>query len=209
MGTLIATDGANPRFFVFNPLSWARTDSADLPYPGPTPIHVIDITTGQEVPSQIVTLNSTTYIRILASDVPAVGYKVFEIQSDAGNITSGGPTADASTGIIENDLYKVTVASRGAITHLLDKTRSNRELVATSSALNDLGAGSGSLAGENVGVVSATLKATSSSPLAHVTRITLWRGLNRIDIRNDVNQNSRCRPGVDVQLQSHESRCVA
>jgi alpha-mannosidase len=189
LGTLIAANSANPRFFVFNPLSWDRIDSADFPYSGSTLIHVIDVTTGQEVPSQIVTLNGTTYLRILASNVPAVGYKVFEIQSGAGSMTIGGPTADASTGVVENDLYKATVAPRGAITHLLDKTRSNRELVAASSALNDLGAGSGSLAVENAGPVSATLRATSSGPLTHVTRITLFQGLNRVEIRNDVNQN--------------------
>jgi alpha-mannosidase len=189
LGTLIDANSSSSRFFVFNPLSWTRTDSADFPYSGSTPVHIVDVTTNQEVPSQIITLNGATYLRILASNIPAVGYKVFEIQSGAGSITSGGPTADAPTGIIENDFYKVTVSGSGAITHLLDKTRSNREFVAASSALNDLGSGSGSLAVENVGIVSATLKATSSSPLSHVTRVTLWRGLNRIDIRNDINQN--------------------
>jgi alpha-mannosidase len=189
LGTLIAAGSTDPRFFVFNPLSWTRTDSADFAYSGPTPVHVVDVTTGQEVPAQIVTLNGAAHVRILASNVPAVGYKVFEIRLGAGSITSGGPTANASSGIVENELYRVTVAARGAITQLLDKTRSNRELVAASGALNDLGAGSGTLAVENVGVVSATLRATSSNPLTHVTRITLLRGLNRVDIRNEINQN--------------------
>ena len=83
LGGLIQTSGTNERFFVFNPLSWARTDMADYAYPAlaPTAIHVIDVATSLEVPSQIVTVDGKTYLRILASDVPSVGYKVFEIQS--------------------------------------------------------------------------------------------------------------------------------
>lgn len=190
LGTLITASGTNTRFFAFNPLSWARTDVADFPYNGSTPIHVVDVTTGQEVPSQIVTLNGALYVRILAGDISPVGYRVFEIQSGAGAITSGGPAADASTGIVENDLYNVTVAPHGAITQLLDKTRSNRDFVQAGSSLNDLGTSSdGSLAVENAGVVSATLVAGSPGPLNHTTRVTLIRGLDRVDIRNDIHEN--------------------
>jgi alpha-mannosidase len=40
----------------------------------------MDVATSQEVPSQIVTVDGQTYLRILASEVPSVGYKVFEIR---------------------------------------------------------------------------------------------------------------------------------
>ncbi len=191
LGGLIQRTGANPRFFVFNALSWARTDAADFAYAGPTPVHVIDVSTGLEVPSQIVTLNGQTYLRVLAADVPAVGYKVYEIQSGAGQTFGGAPTADAATGLIENDLYQVTLAARGAITSWLDKTRANRQFARNIGGyyLNDLGTGSGTLAVENAGPVSVTLKATASGPLAHTTRVTLVRGLARVDIRNDITQN--------------------
>jgi alpha-mannosidase len=56
LGTLIQKPGANTRFFVFNPLSWLRTDIADFPYSGPTPIHVIDLDSNTEIPSQIVSM---------------------------------------------------------------------------------------------------------------------------------------------------------
>jgi alpha-mannosidase len=195
LGGLIQKSGTNPRFFVFNPLSWTRTDVADLAYTGATPVHVMDVSTGQEVPSQVVTVNGQTYLRILASGIPSVGYKVFEIQSGAGTITDGGPSANATSGMIENVVYRVTVAGRGAITSLLDKANSNREFAKAfgSYAINDLdygtSVGAGTLAVENAGPVSATLRATASTPLAHTARITLVRGSNRIEIRNDITQN--------------------
>jgi alpha-mannosidase len=195
LGGLIQKSGTNQRFFVFNSLSWARTDIADFAYTGATLVHVIDVSTGQEVPSQIVTVDGQQYLRILASGIPSVGYKVFEIQAGAGTITGGGPTADSTTGVIENAAYKITVAGRGAITSLLDKSNANREYAKAfgSYVINDLdygtSVGTGTLTIENAGPVSATLKAVSSGPVAHTSRITLIRGLNRIDLRNDIAQN--------------------
>ncbi len=196
-GGLIQTSGANERFFVFNPLSWARTDMADYAYSSSTvDIHVVDVATSLEVPSQIVMLDGQQYLRILASDVPSVGYKVFEIQAGPGSISTGGPAADATTGVIENENYRVTVAPRGAITSLQDKNNSNLEFAQSFSgfSINDLDYGTGvgadgTLTTENVGPVSATLMAAGNSPRSHTTRVTLVRGLNRIDIRNDITQN--------------------
>jgi len=189
---MIQKSGANVRFYAFNPLSWARTDIADLPYPNST-VHVVDLTTGAEVPSQFVTVDGQSYLRILASNVPPVGYKVFEIQSGQGSSFSNAATVTGN--VIENGLYKVAVADRGAITSLIDKTRSNREFAKPGDdgrVINDLGSGSGTaLQVENAGPVSATLLAsvTTSSPLKHTSRITLIRNSNRIEIRNDVNQS--------------------
>jgi len=191
LGSLIQKTGTNTRFYVFNPLSWARTDIADYAYAGSLPIHVIDVATAQEVPSQIVIVGGTQYVRVLASNVPSVGYQVFEIQSGTGTITSGGPTANAATGVIENAAYQVTVAARGAITSLKDKSNSSREFAQSFSGywINDLGSSTGTLTVENAGPVSATLKAVAGSPVAHTSRITLIRGLNRIDIRNEITAN--------------------
>ncbi len=192
LGGLIQTSGANTRFYVFNPLSWSRTDSADFPYSGPTPIHVLDLNANAEVPSQIVMIDGVQYVRILASSVPAVGYRVFEIQAGAGqDWSAGAPGANGS--VIQNDVYQITVANRGAITSLIDKTRSNREFAQTigGRVINDLGADTGSLTVENAGPVSVTLlaSATGPTPFTHTTRVTLVRGSARIDIRNDINQN--------------------
>ena len=190
LGTLIQKPGANTRFFVFNPLSWLRTDIADFPYSGPTPIHVIDLDSNTEIPSQIVSIDGAQFVRVLASNVPSVGYKVFEIQSGTGqDWSAGSPSANGS--VIQNDFYQITLANNGAITSLIDKTRSNREFAQTigGRAINDLGTGTGSISIENAGPVSVTLLATSSGPLTHTTRVTLVRGSPRINVRNDINQN--------------------
>ena len=75
---MIRKSGSNPRYYAFNPLSWTRTDTADLPYSG-TAVHVIEVATGQEVPSQIVTVGAQQKLRISRRDIPAVGYKVYEV----------------------------------------------------------------------------------------------------------------------------------
>jgi alpha-mannosidase len=192
LGGLIQKTGSNLRFYTFNPLSWTRTDVADLAYSGAGPVHVIDLSTDQEIPSQLVNIDGQQYLRVLAQNVPLVGYKVFEVRSGSGQSFSGGPSADASTGVIENSLYRITAAARGAISSLIDKNRGNRQFARDMGGyvINDLGSSSGSLAVENAGPVSVTLRATASSPLAHTTRITLFRDdVNRIDIRNDINQD--------------------
>ena len=54
LGKLIARNGSNPRFYVFNSLNWARTDYVDLPFNDRKLVHVVDVSSGQEMPSQYV-----------------------------------------------------------------------------------------------------------------------------------------------------------
>lgn len=189
LGTYITKNGSNTRFYVFNSLNWSRTDYADFPVSNTNTVNVIDVSTGQQVPSQYVTVDGQTKLRVLASNIPSVGYKVFEIRNGAG--TSFSNAATVSGNVIENDFYRVTVSNTGAITSLIDKTRSNREFVRTINGrtINDLGGSGGSVTVESIGPVSVTLRATSTSPLAHTTRITFIRDTNRIEIRNDITQN--------------------
>jgi alpha-mannosidase len=191
LGTLIQKTGTNPRFFLFNSLSWKRTDVADIPYTGALPVHVLDLTTGLEIPSQVVGAGASQSLRVQAPDVPSVGYKVFEIQPGAGQTFSNSPTASAGTGAMENEYYRLTVSPRGAVTSFVDKRIGNREFAGTAGGfgLNDLGSATGSLAVENAGPVSVTLRATSASPLSHTTRITLTRGSDRVAIQNEITQN--------------------
>lgn len=189
LGQQVSRTGTQMRFFVFNPLSWTRTDYADIPARWNSRVYVIDVSTGLEVPSQIVRIANRKILRILAANVPSAGYKVFEIREGAGPGQSG-PTVTGP--VIENAFYKVTVAGDGAITSILDKSRGNREIVRTigGKVVNDLGGNHiGTLVTENIGPVSATIRATSTSPAAHTTRVTLYRDINRIDIANEITQN--------------------
>jgi alpha-mannosidase len=189
LGGMIQSGGTGERFFVFNPLSWVRTDYADYPYDGAEPVHVVSVEEERETPSQLIVKDGKRWLRILAENIPSLGYKVFEIRAGAGRAFS--PEINASAGVIENRFYKITVDGRGAITSLIDKTRGSRELAAEINGrfINDLGTAPGHLTVENAGAVSATLRASADAPLAHQTRITLFRDIDRIEIRNDITQN--------------------
>lgn len=186
----IKRSGLNPRFFVFNPLGWTRTDYCDVRQRNNRPIYVVDVSTGQSVPSQIVRVNGIEALRILAENVPAVGYKVYELRD---GIPEARPAvANVSGNTIENGLYRITFENDGSISSLIDKTRGNRETVRVinGKVLNDLGGDrSGTITVESSGPVSVTLRAVSSSPLQHTTRLTLFANSDRIEISNEITQN--------------------
>lgn len=195
LGGMIAKVGANRRFFVSNPLGWQRTDSVDIAYDGPAPIHVIDVSTGEETPSQLIapTDPSGTFrkqlLRIQARDLPSLGYKVYEIREGAGKAFP--VAAEVKGNVIENAHYKLKVEDRGAISSLVDKARGNREFAGIEEgrhSINDLGFDPGTLQVENAGPVSVTMRAEGDSPLKHVSRITLYRDSRRIDIRNQIQE---------------------
>ncbi len=192
LSSLIKSTSTKTRFFAFNPLSWTRTDICDYPYTGNTSVHVTEVKSGNEVPSQIITINGKQYIRILASNIPSLGYKVYEINS--GSPAAADNAAAVSGNIIENSLYKITLTGQGVITSLIDKKNSNKECVANINGkyMNDLGSGadnSGSITIENNGPVSVTLVAGGSTPLTHTSRITVFKDISRIDINNRITQN--------------------
>jgi alpha-mannosidase len=189
LGGLIQGRNGASRFFVYNALSWTRTDVADLPWTNPASVHVVDLTTSQTAPSQVVTNEGRRFLRVLAREVPSTGYKVFEIQPGPGQTFSNAATVRGN--ILENAFYTITVADRGAITSLLDRRNNNRQLarIIGGRAINDLGDGLGELQVENAGPVSVTLRATAAGPVAHTTRITLIRDKDRIEMRNDITQN--------------------
>ncbi len=192
LGAMIPNPGSFKRFYAFNQLNWTRTDFADIPYTETDPVYVVDISTGLETPSQIVTIDGQRYLRALASDIPPVGYKVFEIRP--GTPGDFSDAAAVSGNVIENAFYRLTIGSNGAITSLIDKTRGEQEFAREINGryINDLGPGvntGGTVEVESVGPISVTVKITASAPLNHTTRITLFRDSDRIDLRNEINQN--------------------
>ena len=104
LGGMIQKSGVNEGFYVFNPLSWERTDYADYEYSGSGPVHVVDLKTDQEAPSQFVMKDGKRWLRILARDVPSVGYKVFEIREGAGKSFSS--EVNASRGTLKIDFIR-------------------------------------------------------------------------------------------------------
>ncbi len=195
LGYLIGQPGKANRFFVLNPLGEIRTDFADFLYTGSGNIHVRDITTGQDVPHQIVSIEGRSYLRIRASDVPSAGYKTYEIQSGAGAAPQdlAATVSGGTNQILENSAIKLVIEPDGAIRSLIDKKRDNAELAATIDGLtlNDLSSkdNSGTITIENSGPVSVTVRCESSTGLAHTTWITLYRDSDRVDIRNRITAN--------------------
>jgi alpha-mannosidase len=193
LGEYIKKEGNKTRFYVFNPLSWKRTDISDFPYEGSASVRVVDKDTNKEVPSQLITKAGKKYIRILAANVPSVGYKVYEIQPSNNNSLAKAAASYANN-IFENDYYKLTLTGQGVITSLIDKQQGNKEYVAPVNGrfMNDLGAGSGnsgSIVVENGGPVSLTIVCSGKTPLAHTSRITLYKAIPRIEISNQITEN--------------------
>ena len=114
LGNYMKSSSKNMRFYVFNPLSWKRTDVADFPYSETANANVVDITTNKEVPSQSIIVHGKPHIRILATDIPSVGYKVFELRP--GKPKSTAPAANYFGNVFENKFYKLTITNQGVIT---------------------------------------------------------------------------------------------
>ena len=180
----VANAGSGERHLVFNPLSWARTDFADLTTNVAAPRRVIDVASGAEVPSQTI---STGVVRILASGVPSVGYRVYEVQAQAA--ASWPAAATVTLPVFDNGLYGVTLGNRGHLTSVVDHRDADRNLVASGSWLNDLATGTGTVTLESAGPVSATLRVAPASTPAHTTRVTLYAGVDRVDIENTITAN--------------------
>ncbi|WP_462254034.1 glycosyl hydrolase-related protein [Ferruginibacter sp.] len=193
LGNLITNSSANIRFFAFNPLGWSRTDYADYAYSGSTNIHVYDVSANTEVPFQMVTKNGVNYLRIAAANIPSLGYKVYEIRNGPGSVVFSN--AGTNTGnIVENDFFRITYTNQGVLTSIIDKQNSNRNIAALTNGkyINDLGTGlanNGTAVVENNGPVTITiLTTTSAAPLAHSTRITLFKNVPRIEIDNQITE---------------------
>jgi len=181
------------RFFVFNSLSWIRSDVADFEWEGDYLVKVIDLHQNKEVSSQIITKSGKKYIRFFAENIPSVGYKIFEIRK--GEITPTQNIINISGENISNKYYQLHLSPSGAITEITDKRFDNRQLVKAKNGkyLNDLGTDDVNngepVVVENYGPVSVTLKAVSDFPVKHTTRVTLFANSPEIKIENSIDAN--------------------
>lgn len=105
LGRQISRTGNESRFFVFNPLSWTRSDYADIPFKYNHKVRVFDVSTDQEIPSQIMRFGNKKVLRVYAENIPSIGYKVFEIRNGTGTTFSNAATATNSN-TIENNFSK-------------------------------------------------------------------------------------------------------
>jgi alpha-mannosidase len=185
--TALATFFVTPdedRFVVFNPLGFARTDYVDMPVPGPGPYVVTDVATATEVPSQVVTVSGGTRLRVLASNVPSLGYRTYAWTAGAG--AAFPPAATVAGQQIESGRYRVTLGGRGQLASVFDKV-AGRELAGT--GLDDFGSGTaGTPVAENTGPVSATIRVDVTGTPARRVRVTLATDVDRVEIENEILQ---------------------
>ena len=188
-------DGCSEAFYVFNPLGWSRTDYCDYPVSEPSNVHVVDMTTMNEVPFQYIKQNGNNFLRILASDVPSLGFRIYGICRGEPH-HSLQPAASVTGGTIRNEHYTVTLSTDGAIQSLTGGRMGDHEYIRPTGNLyaNDLGPAPVKIPGsrftvENAGPISVTLTADSEVPMRHTSRITLFRFSDRIEIENSIRQN--------------------
>ena len=196
LGGLIERGGDGPKFYVFNPLGWTRTDAADFLYTGPEDIHVRDLATDSDVPHQFEKGSGKTFLRILARDIPSVGYKVFAILPRPGT-ASREPAATVSewrNRNFENSRVKLTLETDGGIDGFFDKAHPDYNLAGKIDGLvlNDFSETrpyrNAHFEVEHSGPVSVTLVCTNDAGRNHTTRITLLRDSDRVEIRNEITE---------------------
>ena len=114
-----------PVIYVVNSMGWNRSGHVNLfvdfeVLPVTKKVRIIDLTTGKEVPAQVLSKRSEgAYWVLEVSDIPAMGYKALKIE-----ISSEEPDSFAGKNeeILENKFYKITINKEtGAINSLYDK----------------------------------------------------------------------------------------
>jgi alpha-mannosidase len=147
----VKTEADGVSVLVFNPLSWARTGvlEFDAQFPQSADgVLAVDTDFGLAAPAEVISSESNTgrvRVRLVAQDVPANGYRLFELTPGKKGeritkLTSPKPGTDlnahrvvpvtASGTLLENEFLRVEVdGATGYITSLIDK-RTNTEALA-------------------------------------------------------------------------------
>jgi len=114
-----------PVIYVINSLGWQRSGHVNLfvdyeVLPANTKTRIVDISTGKEVPAQVLVKRAEgAYWVLEVSDIPAMGYKALKIE----RLDQAATTEPAtSVEVLENKFYKVAInKNTGAISSLFDK----------------------------------------------------------------------------------------
>ena len=114
---------------VFNTLNWKRSGFVSLDLNSHQ--EIFDPATGQVVPYEVLgSGNHFRHVRFVAQDVPAVGYKVFQLRPEE---KSPAPVVATHTAVLESPYYRVTLdTATGAARSIYDK-QLQRELVNSQS----------------------------------------------------------------------------
>jgi alpha-mannosidase len=132
---------------VFNPLSWERDDTVELALQFddsvPEKLAVYDVAGDIPVASCIVSKDQEAkqaIIRFEAKELPAIGYKVFDIRAEDAPVENGLTVKkDSDTFIMENNSLKVMInAKTGNIAQIYNKGDDSRQVFADGYEGNEL-----------------------------------------------------------------------
>ncbi|OFX42079.1 MAG: hypothetical protein A2X03_14290 [Bacteroidetes bacterium GWA2_40_15] len=114
-----------PVIYVMNPLGWNRSGTINLfvdfeVLPIRTRTRIIDLSTGDEVPAQVVSKRAEGAWWVLdVRNVPAMGYKALKIELPGYNARE---EEEGNLDVLENDFYKLVIdKATGSISSLFDK----------------------------------------------------------------------------------------
>ncbi|TWU59372.1 hypothetical protein Poly51_21600 [Rubripirellula tenax] len=190
LGELIGSDDPsdlknNRRIFVFNPLSWERTDVVDVAIDGDD-WHVVDKANEKTLVSQVAVQEGHTSLRFLAEKIPACGYRVFELR--AGKTQPAAATIRVTDGKMVSAHDTIIVSPDGAI-DFWGATRLGKVMIKPGARGNHLEPALGKISIESSGPISTTVRVDVARPIARTTRVTLFEHLDRIEIDNRLREN--------------------
>jgi alpha-mannosidase len=116
---------------VFNPLAFDRRDPVEalvrFDKRAATAVRVVDVSTGREVPAQVLGTDGVMTKVLFIADVPSVGFKVFDVKPGAGAVSTRAGSKPATPALkvtpasLENARYAVKLDANGDVSSILDK----------------------------------------------------------------------------------------
>jgi alpha-mannosidase len=131
----VNTQGEGLPVLVFNPLSWERTDPAEVELESPSGSTSFRLTDsgGTPIPSQVVghkERDGKNYLQLLfiAEEIPSLGYRTYRVIPGEGT-SSTVSSLEISESRIENEFYRVELdPATGCLKSVLDK-RNGKEVL--------------------------------------------------------------------------------
>lgn len=180
---------------VYNALSWNRSDVVKIAPPNGRSITKIQTSNGSEVEFDTDADGNAVFV---AENIPAMGYATFDVVSQIAQPVTSLRQLRGSQLTFGN--FTVTADKNGSISSIKDNS-SNRELINAKGELpfNELLRVEGSEASKIVYPDPAHIKLMSGKQMAEMvisrprsafpeTRITLYKNLDRVDLKNELDR---------------------
>jgi hypothetical protein len=197
-------NGSTSPVLIYNGLAWQRTDVVRVSTPSENKrIVAIRDSSGAAVPFDV---DESGDVIFVAKNIPAMGYATYDVTTGSGNnVTSLRPSP--GTTAAENLRFAVTMNPDGTIRSIRDKSV-NRELVNPNGErpFNDLLRVEGPDASKVSYPVQPRIQIRKGVQMTEIivqrdrssfplTRITIFDGLDRVEIRNELDPTQMPFPG--------------